>query len=105
MKRDAVELTDKTLDVVMKMAEGNPGAVTVCGKLMAGDPLGFMALLSLDDMDIRGGQIWAAYKDHCGEDIELLRQAIKKRDPSMVATVNRVCPDQKAVTSGASFKR
>lgn len=91
------------------MSEGNPGALTVLIALMKRDSTGagLMEILSLDDMNIRGAQIWIAYKDHCKGDIELLAQKIKERDKNMIATVNREAgPDYPlAVERGASFNR
>jgi len=71
-----------------------------------------MILLSLDDMNMRGSQIWVGYKGHCGEDIEKFVQCINDRDSNMVEVVNKECYhpeieydgyDEKAVTNGASF--
>lgn len=92
-----------TLTVINQMSEGNPGAVSVIMQLLE-SKLGFVDILSLDDMDMRGPQIWAAFKHHCDCNIEKLREALKTRDAAMVTTVNRECPDRKAVTSGASFE-
>ncbi len=105
MSREAVNLSDSTTAVLQKMAEGNPGAITVLMALLGrDDPAALMTLLSLDDMNMRGSQIWVGYKDHCGEDIEKFAQCINDRDSEMIATVNANSGiDERAVTSGASF--
>jgi hypothetical protein len=62
----------------MKMAEGNPGAITVCLKMMregrAIDPDsfagGFTGVLAMDTYGIYGSRIWMLYKDVCGENLE-----------------------------------
>ena len=41
---------------------------------------GIFDILSLDDMNMRGSQIWVAYKDHCGQDIEKFIACIKERE-------------------------
>ena len=93
-------------EMVIQMAEGNPGALSVLMKLLQDDPIGFMRLLDLDDMGMRGSQIWVAYKDHCGGDLDALKKCLLDRDPAMVVTVNasRGLPEgtPKAVTGGAS---
>ena len=111
--REAIKLSSSTTDVLVQMSEGNPGAITVLMELLKrDDPAALMTLLSLDDMNMRGPQIWVGYKDHCGEDIEKFAQCINDRDAEMVAAVNAECYqpelkydgyDEQAVTSGASF--
>ena len=109
--RKAINLDDQFMNIIMKMSEGNPGAITVLMRLVKGESEtygedGFMALLCLDDMNIRGGQVWLGFKDHCKEDLEVFAQAIKSRDPEMVKTINaRTSDEEIAVTSGASFER
>lgn len=92
-------------DMIFEMSEGNPGALRVLMEMLQGDQMGgFMSILGLDDMNIRGSQIWVAYKDHCKSEIATLREAINGRDPALVATVNREHPHgEQAVTSGASY--
>lgn len=101
---DKVNLTDRPMDIAIKMSQGNPGALTVIANLLKEDPMmGIMDVLHLDDMGMRGPQIWVAFKDHCGQDLDKLRTALRARDKTMVETVNRECPDRRAVQHGASF--
>ena len=124
--RPKIELTDSTQDVFVKMSEGNPGALTVLMDMFNGDPNNVLLVLSLDDMNIRGPQIWVGYKDYCGamregdekppskeEILARFMKAIEDRDPEMVKAINDECIydnqfgsfKEVAVTSGASFKR
>lgn len=72
-----IKLTDSPISAMMKMAEGNPGAITVLLKLMeqgeAIDPDaafgGFANILSLDTHDIYGSEIWQFYKDLCEQNL------------------------------------
>ena len=72
-----IQETDTMLDSLTKMAEGNPGAITVLMQIMTEaeriDPDSFMgsfgAILSLDTQNIYGSRIWMLYKDVCGENI------------------------------------
>lgn len=64
-------------DILAKMAEGNPGAITVLIRLMkegeAIDPQCFMgglgAILGMDTHRVYGSKIWMLYKDVCGQDL------------------------------------
>lgn len=72
-----IELTDSPMSAMMKMADGNPGAITVLLKLLeqgeAIDPDaafgGFANIMSLDTHDIYGSEIWMFYKDLCDQDL------------------------------------
>lgn len=73
-----IELTDNGTTMLMKLAEGNPGALTVLMKILRDgniiDPQawsgngGLAAILSLDEYEIYGGRIWCLHKDVCAED-------------------------------------
>lgn len=89
------------------LSEGNPGALAVIGAITKAEgtsPTALIALLDLDDMNLRGSQIWVAYKDVCGGDIQALIERVRNRDPKLVEAVNRIIPEgERAVTSGASY--
>lgn len=99
---DRIELSDSAVDIMVKMSEGNPGAITVLMQLMK-EPIGLMDVLTLDDMGIRGSQIWVGYKDYCKQDIVKFKEAIKVRDTAMIAVINAECPGKKAIAHGASW--
>ena len=102
--REKIRLDSDLTEMMFQMSEGNPGALTVLIGLLKDDLIsGMIDVLHLDDMGMRGPQIWVAFKDHCKSDIPTFRAALKSRDKEMIATVNRECPDQQAVTGGASF--
>lgn len=104
--REDIDFSDSML--LEKMGEGNPGAISVLGRLMI-VPTGLMSILDLDDMNIRGSQIWVAYKDYCGEDIDLFTQSLVSRDGDLVKCVNietaRNGGGVKAVSHGASYEK
>ena len=99
--------------MVILMSEGNPGGLSVLCKLLDKSPeVNFTYLLDLDDMNIRGSQIWIGYKDYCKEDLEEFKKAVRGRDSKMVEMINyemsgfgTVPLKEKAVTGGASFER
>jgi hypothetical protein len=55
------------MDTLILMAEGNPGALNVLIELEKSDNL--VWAMHLDDMNIRGTQIWLGYKDYCKQDL------------------------------------
>lgn len=106
--RPKVELEDTMFDVIYKISEGVPGAIVGITQLMQADEAGFMLLLGLDDMNIRGSQVWEAYKYLYNEDGKKFAEAVKNRDKNMVDFINQEMASvdgEKAVTGGASFDR
>lgn len=92
--RKDLDLSGSLMDVVIEMAEGNPGAATVLANLLNDTPdrVVFLNLiLALDDMNIRGSQIWVAFKDFAEKDLKKLKASIRARDPAMLAKVNEEC--------------
>lgn len=87
-ERKKIELSMTTMDVLLLMGEGNPGALSVLMKLMERGESSILKILTLDDMNIRGEQIWIAFKDHCKEDLDAFMEAIARRDLAMISTVN-----------------
>lgn len=62
-RRERLDLNDSPFDMMIKMSEGNPGAITALAELAKNDPMdmaGMMLILHLDDMGMRGSQIWVA---------------------------------------------
>ena len=104
--RKRIELTDSMEDIICEMSEGNPGGLIVLMQLMTRDPLIF---LHLDDMNIRGTQIWIGFKDCCKKNIDLFIKLINSRDENLVKGINIKASRQgtrdKAVTGGASCER
>jgi len=72
-----ITVTDVVQDVVIKMAEGNPGAMTaiidIVNNLAAIDPqdtLGYLSILfQLDEMGLYGTDIYILYNDKCNKDV------------------------------------
>lgn len=72
-----IKINDNIIGAIIKMSDGNPGAVTVCSKMYncgkTVDPDaafgGMNGLFLLDAYNIYGASIWMLYKDVCGEHI------------------------------------
>lgn len=87
--RKKIELKMDVIDVLVTMAEGNPGAINAIRQLMDGNENGILDVLRLDDMNIRGSQIWVGFKDVCEGNVELFRKKIRDRDMEMVHLINK----------------
>lgn len=71
------DLSMSFMDIMLALAEGNPGAARVLTDLVTNataidpdsalGPLG--PLCALDNLDCYGPRIWMFYKDVCGQDI------------------------------------
>ena len=74
-----IKLEDTTLDIIVKLSGGNPGAMVVCQKILDKgeeiDPDGVLGglgiLLMLDTFGIYEHRIWQLYKDVCKQNIVL----------------------------------
>lgn len=106
--RPKLDLNDTMIENIMKMTDGNPDAIVGLTSMLKADKTGGMLLLGLDDMNIRGSQIWEAYKYLYHEDGEKFAKAVSKRDPKMVDFINQELASvggEKAVTGGALCDR
>ena len=69
LSNNRVGLQDTVQDALVKMVEGNPGAITVLLEFLKRNPdLGLIHILKLDDLGIYGSHIWMLWKDVCGQD-------------------------------------
>src|SRR5215217_1731101 len=70
-----ITMSDSIMDMVLKISEGNPGALTVLMKIMkegeAIDPQchPMLTVMALDTHDIYGSRVWQLYKDVCGQNM------------------------------------
>jgi len=83
---------DSLLDILAKMGDGVPGALSVCGQIMQRAPLidpraglgGLFVLLELDSLGIYGCRIWQLYKDACGQDLVKMIAVLRARQLGFV---------------------
>lgn len=73
-----INLADSTMSVVLKMSDGNPGAMNVIIEMLQPESSkidpdsvigGMMKLLSLDTLGIYGTDIYVLHNDICGRDM------------------------------------
>lgn len=104
--RTSIPPSVSAIELAVIMSEGNPGALSVLIAIIHKDPVkGMFDILHLDDMNIRGPQIWIGYKDHCGQDLDRFLKALRERDAEMISKINKNHPEELAVEGGASFER
>jgi len=90
IERKPIHMDDSLREVLLKMAEDNPGAMRVLMKILGKFGYGCLSLiLQLDSMNIRGKQIWIGYRYHCDADIDRFIRCIRDRDPEMIERINR----------------
>lgn len=98
------------MDMIQTLADNNIGALTLLIRLASTnpDPLDNVLLfLNLDDLNMRGEQVWVAFKYACDEDDKRFIEVVHSKDEAMIAKVNELCPRHpgEAVFAGASYKR
>lgn len=69
-----IQLTDTGMDIVVKMCDGNPGAMTVLIELM--QKKDFPSILSLDSHEIYGTDIYVLWNDICNRNLDHLRAVL-----------------------------
>lgn len=90
MDRKDLTLDMPVMDMMTAMCEGNFGALTVVIKIMKQEVDFVILLCHLDDMNIRGSQIWIGYKYHCGQDLDRFIGYITSRNEEMIAKINEM---------------
>lgn len=76
-------------DIIIALAEGNPGAVTTLAKILNSDPMNLLVVLLFDTYNIYGSHIYIAYKHYAKEDIDVLISALKdpEKRKKMIQTI------------------
>lgn len=84
-----LKLEDSTMDVIVKMAEGNPGAVGCIMNILtkedwyAGVP-GGIVMMHLDDLGIYGSHLYVLVNDCCNQDLDELDKVLRNYQYGMI---------------------
>ena len=71
---------DTTMDLMLKMSEGNPGALTACMDLFKLGTPGVVALIDFDDIGLYGDKLYMLWNDCCGRSAEKVLMVDKARN-------------------------
>ena len=85
MKQARIQLKDSTMDVIVKMSDGDPGAMTTLMEILKNgetiDPDGVMGglgpILLLDTFEIYGTDIYVLWSDICGRKINKMLAVLR----------------------------
>lgn len=89
MNNTVLGKNDSTLEAVVKMAEGNPGAINVLMEMLKDEEInGALAIYWMDQLQIRGWRIWFAFKDCCEQDLHKLFECLLSQDKDMLKKID-----------------
>ncbi len=114
--RKSIAFGQSAEEVISQLADSNIGAVQLLSTMpYNGDAMApFIFWCNIDDLNLRGEQIWVAFKywkdspdDTTEIKIERFRAAINAHDPELIAFINERCPcgPREQAMDGASYKR
>ncbi|MGN0748263.1 MAG: hypothetical protein ACI4L1_01085 [Christensenellales bacterium] len=107
-----IDLGQSKTALLLQMSEGNEGTMALLDRLIyKSNLIKFIGctLIDLDDMNMRGDQIWVAFHGYCKNDITKFLKEVDARSEKMVTYVNNSISKSlnygscyhKAVCSGA----
>lgn len=73
-----IELTDTPIDIIVKMSEGNPGAMAFMGQALKEPENLILIVLPLDTLEVYGSKIYMLWNDACDRDIEKVKRVIER---------------------------
>lgn len=76
METHRIELHDTVQDAIVKLADGNPGAIRAMVELSKLELGGLWPLLKLDQLGIYEPDIWEMYIYECKEDAAMMMEAL-----------------------------
>lgn len=87
---EVLELFDTVKVILMKLSEGNPGALSVLTKILENDhPDRIFIFSNLDSLGIRGQKIWIGYKDYCNQDLNAFCDLVNLGNEDMINFINK----------------
>lgn len=95
--KEVLLLNDTVQTVLVKLSEGNPGALSALCEI-AKDARAILVFLTLDSLGIRGSHIWLGFNNVCKRDVGKFIVRIMARDKKMLTYIrnypNAECPYQ-----------
>lgn len=87
-KREPLPERFTVREAVVHLSEGNPDAINVMMATLAYMPNAHQLLRRLDEMNIRGRQVFVMFRDICGGNDDTFRTALLMRDALIVDALN-----------------
>jgi hypothetical protein len=87
-----VKGTDTLFDMVVKMSEGNPGALTFFSEMLSKEdwntpiPGAFLYILNLDDMGVYGSKAYMLWNDCCDRDLNKVELVLRNHQMGELST-------------------
>lgn len=73
-----IELTDTPINAIVKMSEGNPGAMSFMAQALKEPENLILIILPLDTLEIYGSKIYMLWNDACDRDIKKVKRVIER---------------------------
>lgn len=64
-----IQLTDTIMDIMVKMSEGNPGALTCLMEMIKKKDWYIIMILHLDTLELYGSKLYMLWNDCCDRDL------------------------------------
>ena len=89
-----IDLTDTMQDIVMKMSDGNPGAIMAIMSMIKESPIidpqgamgGLGPILSLDTLGVYGTEIYILHNDQCRRDTRELLMLLRANQLGVISS-------------------
>jgi len=92
IRRHKIQFDGDIQAVMREVSEGHPGTMSLLQTMFdRGDDALRELCVNLDDMNMRGKQVWVAYSQCCDNTIDLFFKMVNERDPGMIIYVNSMC--------------
>jgi hypothetical protein len=80
---------DTINDVIFELSEGHPAAASVLAELLRDQVSGLFACMDIDDLNLRGADIWFAYHEMCSGSLAEFCGRLAAHDESLLRSDHR----------------
>ncbi len=106
LRENNIDLKKSKGELLTEMSEGNMGTMAILDRMINKSNLinsVVYTFIDLDDMNMRGDQIWIAFHEYCKNNILKFLDCVQKRDEKMVNYVNNSI--SKSLESGMVYHK
>ena len=104
-----IKMNDSAIAIIMKMGEGNPGALNALMELMKNEPTvdpqsfwsGVGTMLALDTLGIYGSSIYILFSDKCKKDVRKMIMLLRAHNLGYITAelIQQMAADQMGVVN------